>query len=721
MKKIMIERGKVIRVPRDVEFKGGHSQYVPHIVADAGKTRRVLEDLNWVLSPLGLPLEAQGWMRPRIFPQYDSFTSASNIPELLQGDPEMLQETFGKAKFIIRLKLDSEKFNYYYIDENLPQNFGLTDVIACLDNAERIKEHCRRIKDTLDTGKSMQPLVFEFNDYSLPIIKIALSEAAYIAKNYGAIYYSASYGRDASRLNKVLAKLMATDMEYTDDERIKLVHPVQSIKKLFTFYEENPELEDRLDKALMITSLGIEDDYEYFSLVEGNSSTVVDVIRQQKDISDISASVWSDNLVKATCDTCPFRIGKYNDYVTYFHDCYFFPQKELEQIITDVEEGNIEDLISQIYGNQGKELYDLILSAKGISDDAEMKKRITDTVSSVLKKRFNRECTNARTIKVSQSEKKTAKRFLELREGDGKIMNFYAKDSSRATYSAHVLLLHALYSECSKSTMTVFPFHTDSFEGPCNKELKESVFKRRKIYYSQELAILFGLLYNLYYFRNSSSATNEDWGNNIVDLIICFDEKLGNDDEKLGNGSILRKMNEFGALVDSPDFHIKAKSLITDKIGFISKYLKALGTIKLTSESEMAPSYLDAICDIIENKNETIIRRSEDGSENVYDVKFIYKALQELPGKLSEMENSQGHYQKFVIYEDYEELLKRDNFNSKFDAAYKNINEVLFGAQYSSKLRKALPKIHLEIDNNVDVVFNNLCKLFKALFHSWDK
>ena len=59
MKKIMIERGKVIRVPWYVEFKGGHSQYVPHIVADAGKTRRVSEDLNWVLSPLGLPLEAQ--------------------------------------------------------------------------------------------------------------------------------------------------------------------------------------------------------------------------------------------------------------------------------------------------------------------------------------------------------------------------------------------------------------------------------------------------------------------------------------------------------------------------------------------------------------------------------------------------------------------------------------------------------------------------------------
>ena len=514
-----IPRGKVIRVPADIKLKKGRqSQYMPHIIADADKIKSVIEDLSKIFRLTGLPFNALEWIAPETFPQYESLTSASNIPELLEGDQEMLQEAFGKAKFIIRLKINSEKFNYYYTDENLPQEFSLLDVIACLGNASRIQERCNHISSSLDFGDSRKPLVFEFNNYSLPIVKISLSDAKYTAKVHDAIYCSARSSHVVAGLNHVLAKLMVAEVNYTEDQVVKLVQPVQNIKNLFVFYEEMPELEEKLYMARMIKSLGVEDGYEYFYLVESDSRLgVVDIMRHQKDIANISqqtSSGWST----CKCNNCPYSPFSENgsDADVLYNNCINFNPGQLSQMKTD-----LNNLDSKSPDDLGKSISQLLKVEDNPSAMALLNDLLKDEAT---KKKIIDFCTPQKQVEIQLTiSREPTKDFYpasiqinrkELTKGT----------KSRNKYAPYVLWIMSLYDKYlsekyreSRGKFSIFQF--------ANEDRSEKHTLRGRAYFNDVLALLFGVLYNIFSFDGFSTSRgkrNEDWRREWLQAICGY-------------------------------------------------------------------------------------------------------------------------------------------------------------------------------------------------------
>lgn len=702
MKEIMIQRGKVIRVPAD-EIKLKDSQHFPYIVGDADKVRSVI-DLLKVIQYSTCP-EFPEWETSEIDSQYESLVSASNIAELLEGAPELIQDAFGKAKFIVQIEMNSEKFNYFYIVENLPEEWSLLDAIGCIVDANRIQKHCSHMQDTLDVGRSTRPLVFEFNDYSLPIVKISHSDARYIAKDQDAIYYSTPSNRIASRINHFLAQLMVAEMEYTEDEKVKLIHPIKSIGELFSFFTENNELKDRLDKARLIRSLGIEDDeYEYFYLVEGKSALgVTDIMGHQKDISVAIASSEYENPKNSNCINCPFRPEISFNYLT---------QRELDEFTDDIEYGNIENHISDIYGKSGKLLYDLILTIEGIENNAELQDRINNTLINQLKKKFNPDLTPVQITVKKTDDHDDGKKLMNLHNKDNEELDLYSCDTNKAQHSAHVLIVHSLYSICSTSKTTIFPFKKkikDS-EGVTNLPPGEVEIGKKVFSYNKSLAILYGLFYNSFCFSSSRNTHKGTVHMSFIDLLISFDKNLG-------DYNIFQKMEKFKDYKYGIDirneFYSKCKEKIYTKsknnnpVDFICKYIQALGTNEITD----SVTYLDVICHILENIKEIAAQEAKNIGDKE---RAIYEALCNL------------NCDEKDLYSDYEDLIKVEGGNDKQKTSYHNIERAVFKTQSGSKYVDALPQIQIvtNITGNTDYVgaaFKNLCELFKALFRSWTK
>ena len=517
-----IPRGKVIRVPADIKLKGSQSQYMPHIIADADKIKSVIEDLSKIFCLTGLPFNALEWIAPETFPQYESLTSASNIPELLEGDQEMLQEAFGKAKFIIRLKIDSKKFNYYYTDENLPQEFSLLDVIACLGNASRIQERCNHISSSLDFGDSRKPLVFEFNNYSLPIVKISLSDAKYTAKVHDAIYCSARSSHVVAGLNHVLAKLMVAEVNYTEDQVVKLVQPVQNIKNLFVFYEEMPELEEKLYMARMIKSLGVEDGYEYFYLVESDSRLgVVDIMERQKDIAAIS--IQTSGLEACNWVNCPFTANDINQLGpthtnNFLNKLQSIDEKydilsRLEGLSSDSDNGEILKVLRVLKGSNVADFCQELLTD---ATNAEAVK--TGIINSLKRKKslkIDIDIQSSGQMAVTFNE--TALEYPRHESGEKKGKKINSK-MNHAPYVLLVMLLYKLYKRKKEEGKggTIFQFsNSGNISGkydeqvvyPSSKEPNKRI--RKDIFYNKGLAVLYGFVYNIFNVNDFQRQTDE--------------------------------------------------------------------------------------------------------------------------------------------------------------------------------------------------------------------
>ena len=502
-----IPRGKVIRVPADIKLKG--SRHVSYIISESDKLTCITKELMRIFE----------WMDSEIchrcLSKCESLVATDCIASLLEGDPETI-DVFGSAKLIIKFDLNSIRYNYYYVVENLPDDWSPLDIIGCFADADRIRDYCASNQIMPDFGEGM--LTFEFNDSSLPIIKVALSEADYIAKNREAIYYSDPFGDAASKINQVLAKLMAAEMNYTHNERVKLVRSVQSIKGLFSFYEKNPELENRLDKALMIKSIGIEDGCEYFYLVESDSRLgVVDIMRHQKDIADISqqtSSGWSTY----KCNNCPYSPFSENgsDADVLYYDCINFNPGQLSQMKTD-----LNNLDSKSPDDLGKSISQLLKVEDNPSAMALLNDLLKDEAA---KKKIIDFCTPQKQVEIQLTiSRETTKDFYpasiqinrkELTKGT----------KSRNKYAPYVLWIMSLYDKYlsekyreSRGKFSIFQF--------ANEDRSEKHTLRGRAYFNDVLALLFGVLYNIFSFDGFSTSRgkrNEDWRREWLQAICGY-------------------------------------------------------------------------------------------------------------------------------------------------------------------------------------------------------
>lgn len=489
-----IPRGKVIRVPAYIKLKG--SPHVSYIISESDKLTCITKELMRIFE----------WMDSEICHRYlskcESLVATDCIVSLLEGDPETI-DVFGSAKLIIKFDLNSIRYNYYYVVENLPDDWSPLDVIGCFADADRIRDYCASNQRMPDFGEGM--LTFEFNDSSLPIIKVALSEADYVAKNREAIYYSDPFGDAASKINQVLAKLMAAEMNYTHNERVKLVRPVQSIKGLFSFYEKNPELENKLDKALMIKSIGIEDGYEYFYLVESDSRLgVVDIMRHQKDIANISqqtSSGWST----CKCNNCPYSPFSENgsDADVLYNNCINFNPGQLSQMKTD-----LNNLDSKSPDDLGKSISQLLKVEDNPSAMALLNDLLKDEAA---KKKIIDFCTPQKQVEIQLTiSRETTKDFYpasiqinrkELTKGT----------KTRNKYAPYVLWIMSLYDKYlsekyreSRGKFSIFQFANEDRSG------KHTL--RGRAYFNDVLALLFGVLYNIFSFDGFSTSRRNSRG-----------------------------------------------------------------------------------------------------------------------------------------------------------------------------------------------------------------
>ena len=380
-------------------------------------------------------------------------------------------------------------------------------MIACLGNASRIQERCNHISSSLDFGDSRKPLVFEFNNYSLPIVKISLSDAKYTAKVHDAIYCSARSSHVVAGLNHVLAKLMVAEVNYTEDQVVKLVQPVQNIKNLFVFYEEMPELEEKLYMARMIKSLGVEDGYEYFYLVESDSRLgVVDIMRHQKDIANISqqtSSGWSTR----KCNNCPYSPFSENgsDADVLYNDCINFNPGQLSQMKTD-----LNNLDSKSPDDLGKSISQLLKVEDNPSAMALLNDLLKDEAA---KKKIIDFCTPQKQVEIQLTiSRETTKDFYPASiQINRKKLTKGTK--SRNKYAPYVLWIMSLYDKYlsekhrdSRGKFSIFQF--------ANEDRSEKHTLRGRAYFNDVLALLFGVLCNIFSFDGFSTLRGKMKKNN---------------------------------------------------------------------------------------------------------------------------------------------------------------------------------------------------------------
>lgn len=578
MDKILIQRGKVIRVPADVKLK--NDKQTAYIVAHKRKVWNVEHTLHipdkWFIMHADLE-----WMINHDIDNYRFFRhkglgAINCISELLDTEEDIIQEVFKDAKFILQLDIVSEKFNYFYIVEELSEDWSLLDIIGCFLNAKKVQDTFRRKQEALDFGKVLRPLVFELNDYSLPIIKISLSDATYIAKNPDAIYYSVSDDYIASKINKVLTWLMMEEMEYTEEEKVKLVHPTKSIRELFSL--ENPDLDlaDKLDKALMIKWLGMRDDeYDYFYLVEGKSSPrVLDVIGHLNDLSIIQSQSFSE---LRTCGygKCPFINLDDSDKVFKLYDLNDVQTIEKKRnSIADLgkisTQSTDEDIFKALEIFKSREVADFCREVLDIKDNDNIRSAIKARIVNCLSPNFT---TNELKIDIKiesmgKMEIKINQKPLTYPVREGKKIN---NKMNHTPYVLLVMMLYRLYKDKKDNkgnkAGVIFQFANSKQNqkqtvSPYNQQVKyNDVLNNKKnskdLYYNKATAILYGLLYHVLKVTNfdKQDRNEQQWIDAMVKYLGTIRVTENPDSSKMTeygqyNGTIGNILKNMGKIVE---------------------------------------------------------------------------------------------------------------------------------------------------------------------------
>lgn len=501
-------RGKVLRISAETTSPFMWlmcRSWVPYIVGDEEKVREVILLMD------KMRLRGGSEVFTNFLWRFCALTATSSIERLLSYEEDHLKDKFANAKFIARLdELKHDTYDYYYIVEDLPEDWSVADVIVCFANARHVQDNLEKL---LPRCSFEGEATFNF-DGDFPIVRIPKSKARYIAEHQDAPYVAAD-ARELSRINKGLAELMLSEITFSNDPQMMLVRPVGNVRDLFAV--EYPELAEFFSKVRMVKKLDFQDDEnEYFYVaVDDSKLDLVDIIRHQVVMSKIP-SPEAPSSQPCDCSGCPYLpfLGTGIDPFTVNFAVMAPAVKkrmtaaiELSSAVSAVsmEDDNvIRAAIEDIYGLGALDLYD-----KYFTDGQKAQIR-----ANVLK-RFQ-DCEIDVWCQVNDYKSRYDMRmFCGKKE-----MAFKGKD--RAMYGPYLLILHGLMSEVYGAENKVngifdtqFPFsltdapdksNADYYNRKCVQPDKKTGGDKTYGYYNAKLAVLFGLLYNSFIYGNRVSS-----------------------------------------------------------------------------------------------------------------------------------------------------------------------------------------------------------------------
>ena len=543
MQTITIPKGKVIKTPAAVRFN--HSQQtIPYIVCPKEKVYpivRYFKELteSFRLDFIGNKMSDCNTHSPRLQELHHNLystalwgywflTATESIPEVMTGDTEYIQKKFHNAKFIVKLdSIKSATHNFYYVVEDLREDFSIADIITLFTDAREIQDI---VLENPENGLICQSEDEKEVRHFIPLLRTLKSQARYKAKHPDLIYTSTSPKRYTSLTNSILAEMIALDSDSGSSSSIQTTLPTECIRDLFAI--ESPEFQEKLSNARLIKKIDIQDpDHDYYYVAEGDSDlNAIDIIIHENRISKIAATqpAPTPSPEPQICRWCPFREALANpdfavrknlfsDQVYHLYSDTAQPKisqraNALETLAKgkmehELQEMVIRDAVYDIYGEAALEFYDKYLT--------EEKK--TELKEDILK-RFNACLLEAKCDRHVYYDCETRSNMTNYYNigiyKDGTKLSFQGK--AKSSHSLYVLILHCIYSAHYKakngsegSANTSFQYRSAKGDDYYDREYEGHGF------YSSRLALLYGVLFNVF----TNAALKSNWTDEIQDCL----------------------------------------------------------------------------------------------------------------------------------------------------------------------------------------------------------
>lgn len=559
----MTDRGKVIRVPAEINLKC-RQQTIPYIVGADEKVKETVAKMRQMFlgeDETDSKERMDFYERRKLLWGFWFLEGTSSIEQILSGEEDFLKEKFSNAKFIARLyDLKSDTHNYYYIAEDLPEDWSVADVIACFANAQSIQEYLEKLLPKC----SFEGCATLNCDDALPIAKIPKSKARYVAAHQDDLYVVCD-GREISRINKALADLMISEIENSNASQIHLVRSVGNVRELFSV--EHPELAEFLSKVSMIKKLDIQDeDNEFFYIVSDIAGLdVVDMIVHQVAISRIP-SLPSMESSTCKCSNCPYVIDDINrtELILNYRSLHSIKSiNEKQSVLPKLDSISSGD--KDISNVDDKDILEVLKIFKGSSVADFCKELLADENSAeAVKTSIVNSMRQEQDLKININIQSSCKMTITfVKTDDDKTPLKYPlkyprhesgdKINSKMNHTPYVLLvmiLYKLYKEGSKGS-TILPFAiSGNISGMYNEQVqyknpkKQDEYLPRNKYYNKGMAILYGFLYNIFKVDDFDKAeTFETW-------VPSMAEYLGINREGERKYTVINLLNNIDKIVD---------------------------------------------------------------------------------------------------------------------------------------------------------------------------